>query len=355
MTAGAPGRPLRLLLADDSAASRGALEAMLSAAPGLAVAGVACDGEEALRMALQLAPDLVVLDLQMPRLDGFTLLRLLMAQRPTPVLVLSSLSRRSDVFKALELGALDFVAKPDGPFGLEALRDELVDKCRTLGGLQIQPKPAGAVARASRAGAAGLAAAEPDRILAIGASTGGPQALQRLLSALPGDLALAVLVAQHMPEKFTGAFAERLAGFSAFGVQEAVDGDLVAEGRVLVAPGGHDLELRRDASGQLRAVVAQRVGSGPRRPSPSVDRLLQAAAHLLGARVCALVLTGMGLDGREGAAAVRRAGGLVLAESAETAVVYGMPHAAAAAGAVDELLPLHALAPRIVRFARGLA
>jgi two-component system chemotaxis response regulator CheB len=138
-------------------------------------------------------------------------------------------------------------------------------------------------------------------------------------------------------------------------VQEAVDGDLVAAGRVLVAPGGRDLELRRDAAGQLRAVIAEPAAHGPRRPSPSVDRLLAAAARLLGARVCALILTGMGLDGREGAAAVRRAGGLVLAEAADTAVIYGMPHAAAAAGVVDELLPLPDLAPRIARFARGLA
>jgi two-component system chemotaxis response regulator CheB len=328
---------------------------MLSAAPGLAIAGVARDGEEALKKALQLAPDLVVLDLQMPRLDGFTLLRLLMAQRPTPVLVLSSLSRRSDVFKALELGALDFVPKPEGPLGLESVREELVEKCLTLGALRVDATAASATPPPIRAGAAGLAAAEPDRLLAIGASTGGPQALQRLLSALPGDLPVAVLIAQHMPEKFTAAFAERLAGTCPFSVQEAQDGDLVAAGRVLVAPGGRDLELRRDATGLLRAVVAEPSTLGPRRPCPSVDRLLAAAARLLGARVCGLVLTGMGTDGREGAAAVRRAGGLVLAEASETAVVYGMPQAAAAAGAVDELLPLPQLAPRVARFARGLA
>jgi two-component system chemotaxis response regulator CheB len=346
------GRTVRLLLADDSAASRGALEAMLSSAPGLFVAGVARDGEEALRKALQLGPDLVVLDLQMPRLDGFSLLRLLMAQRPTPVLVLSSLSRRSDVFKALELGALDFVAKPSGDRGLEEVREELVEKCRTLGALRVQP-PAGAPPPRGDPPPRGLAAAEPAWVLAIGASTGGPQALQRLLAALPGDLSLAVLVAQHMPEKFTAAFAERLAGSCAFSVQEATDGDLVAAGRVLVAPGGRDLELRRDPAGLLRAAILDRARHGPRRPAPSVDRLLGSAARVLGPRACALVLTGMGLDGREGATAVRRAGGLVLAEAAETAVVYGMPQAAAEAGAVDELLPLPALAPRIERFARG--
>jgi two-component system chemotaxis response regulator CheB len=348
VTTSAP-RPLRLLLADDSATSRAALEAMLSAAPGLNVAGVARDGEEALRKALQLAPDLLVLDLQMPRLDGFTLLRLLMAQRPTPVLVLSSLSRRSDVFKALELGALDFVAKPEAG-GIEAIRDELVEKCRTLAGLRVQ---APAATTATPAAPPGLAAAEPARLLAIGASTGGPRALQRLLAALPGDLPLAIVVAQHMPERFTAAFAERLAACCAFSVQEAADGDLVAAGRVLVAPGGRDLELRRDAAGLLRAVVAEPPPGVPRRPCPSADRLLAAAARLFGPRACAVVLTGMGLDGREGAAAVRRAGGLVLAEAAETAVVYGMPGAAAAAGAVDELVPLPALAPRIARFARG--
>jgi len=349
------GRTVRLLVADDSASSRGAVHLMLSAAPGLSVVGVARDGEEALRKVLQLAPDLVVLDLQMPRLDGFTLLRLLMAQRPTPVLVLSSLSRRSDVFKALELGALDFVAKPEGPLGLESLRDELVEKCRTLGALRVQPRLASPAPAAPPGSADVLAAAEPARLLAVGASTGGPQALQRLLAALPGDLPLAVLVAQHMPEKFTAAFAERLAGTCAFSVQEAVDGDLVAAGRVLVAPGGRDLELQRDGAGLLRAAIYDPPRHGPRRPCPSVDRLLASVAAVLGPRACALVLTGMGLDGREGAASVRRAGGLVLAEAAETAVVYGMPNAAAEAGAVDELLPLPELAPRVARFARGQA
>jgi len=345
-----PVRALRLLVVDDCDASRAAIEDALRGAPGLEVVGAARDGEEALRLALQVAPDLVLLDLQMPRMDGFTLLRLLMAQRPTRVLVLSAMGRRSDVFKALELGALDFVAKPEGSDALRGIRDELVEKCRTLGALQVsRPAPAPRRGVAAR----GLAAAEPEKLLVVAASTGGPPAVLRFLADLPGDLPLAVLVAQHMPERFTADFAERLSGACPFAAQEAAEGDLVAAGRILVAPGGRDLELRRDHSGLLRATLGEPAVRAPRWPSPSADRLFSSAARLLGARVCAVVLTGMGSDGREGALAVRRAGGCVLAESAESAVVYGMPHAAAAAGAVDELLPLAELAPRVARFARG--
>jgi two-component system chemotaxis response regulator CheB len=347
--AGAP-RAVRVLVVDDCEASRAGIVDVLRGAPGLAMVAVARDGEEALRLALRLAPDLVLLDLQMPRMDGFTLLRLLMAQRPTPVLVFSALSRRAEVFRALELGALDFVAKPEGPGGLREVRDELLEKCRRLGALSARRAmpvpPRGTAAR-------GLAAAEPEKLLVVAASTGGPPAVLRLLAALPGDLPLGAVVAQHLPERFTVDFAERLAGACPFAAQEAADGDLVAAGRILVAPGGRDLELRRDHHGLLRATIVEPALDAPRRPSPSADRLFASAARLLGPRVCAVVLTGMGTDGREGALAVRRAGGCVLAESVETAVVYGMPHAAAAAGAVHELLPLPELAPRVVRFVRG--
>lgn len=340
-------RALRVLLVDDSVTSRAHLAAILEDAPGLHIVGQASDGEEGLREVARLEPDVIVLDLQMPRMDGFTFLRLLMPRRPTPVVVVSSQSQRADVFRALELGALDFVAKPQGTAeSLETFRDEILRKCATVRALRLEnlaapralPLPAGS-------------AEELSRVVAIGASTGGPQALQQLLSELPADVPLAVLVAQHMPERFTTTFAERLARTTRFWSKEAADGDRVAPGRILVAPGGRHLEVARDEEGALRARVLPAEG-GAARYTPSVDRLLTSTAAACGKRACAVVLTGMGHDGREGVVAVKRAGGLTLAESPDTAVVYGMPQAAIETGAVDEVLDLRAMSSRLIRFAR---
>ena len=344
-------KPIRVLLVDDSDASRAAVGRILEGAGGVVIVGAARDGEEALREALRLAPDLVFLDLQMPRMDGFTFLRLLMARRPTPVVVVSSRSHRSDAFKALELGALDFVAKPEDGASFDTISEALLEKCELLRVLRPEN-----LATPSR-GAPPVRAAslvEPTRVVAIGASTGGPQALVRLLAALPGDLPVAFLVAQHMPESFTAAFAERLGRSCPFSAQEAQEGDLVAPGRVLVAPGGRHLEVVRDAAGVLRASVPAAEAKALRRGHcPSVDRLFASVARVFGPRACGVVLTGMGQDGRAGTVAIKGSGGLTLAESQESAVVYGMPQAAAESGALDELLPLDGLAGRIVRFGRG--
>jgi two-component system chemotaxis response regulator CheB len=339
---------------DDSETSRTQLASMLAAA-GLEVIGLARDGEEALRSALREEPDVVILDLQMPRMDGFTFLRLLMVQRPTPVVVVSSWSGKTDVFKALELGALDFVAKPDGAGDLGAIRDALLEKCATVRSLRMENLAAPPEAPRLTP-VPPRPAVEPPRVAVVGASTGGPQAMQRLLAGFPHDLPLGVLLAQHMPERFTRTFAERLGRTTRFAVQEAADGDLVAAGRVLVAPGGRHLEVRRDGPrGPLRAAV---VAPGPAAPGasryvPSVDRLFASAARELGARVCGVVLTGMGSDGSAGIAAIKAAGGLTLAESEDTAVVYGMPRSAASGGAVDEVLGVKGIAARLERFARG--
>jgi two-component system chemotaxis response regulator CheB len=329
-----------VLLVDDSDVSRGELGRILEDAGHLVLAQ-ARDGEEALRLALTLQPDAILLDLQMPRMDGFTFLRLLMGRRPTPVLVLSSQSRRSDVFKTLELGALDFVAKPEGG-GLSAVRQELLAKLALVRALRLDtlaPRPA---MDHDPAGPPPLV--EPPGVVVIGASTGGPRAVQELLSSMPAELPVGFLVAQHMPEKFTRAFAERLGRTTAFSVAEAVHGDVVAAGRVLVAPGGSHLELRRDhGPGDSTAAYC-----------PSVDRLFTSAVQASPRRLCAVILTGMGNDGTAGIQAVRAAGGLTLAEAEESAVVYGMPNAAVASGAVDEVLGLPSLAARLVRFARNV-
>jgi two-component system chemotaxis response regulator CheB len=347
----ATGRPIRVLLVDDSATVRTVLEEILVRACGAEIVGAATDGEEGLEQALRLRPDLVFLDLEMPRMDGLTFLRLLMPRQPTPVVVVSAQSGRTDVFKALELGALDFIAKPERGTPLDALRGAIVEKCELLRALRIENLPAPAAVPPAPPSAEGLV--EPTRLVAVGASTGGPQALQRLLAALPGTLPAAIVVAQHMPERFTAAFAERLGRATPFSVQEARDGDVVAAGRVLVAPGGRLLEVVRDRGGVLRAAVLEPDPTAARSYCPSVDRLFESVARAMGPRACAVVLTGMGSDGRAGVAAVKIAGGTTLAESEETAVVYGMPLAAVESGAVDEVLPLGALAARVARFAVG--
>jgi two-component system chemotaxis response regulator CheB len=341
--------PIRILLVDDSDAIRAAIARLLSdPSAGAELVGSAKDGEQALRDAQRLRPDLVLLDLQMPRMDGFTFLRILMARQPTPVVVVSSQARRTDVFKALELGALDFVPKPEGDAPIESLREALLEKCQLVRALRIENL-------APRDGARREAAlgAEPAGVVAIGASTGGPAAIQRLLATLPGDLPLAFVVAQHMPERFTAAFADRLARTTPFVASEAADGDVVAAGRVLVAPGGRHLEVRRGPDGVLRAAILLPAEAPAAKYCPSADVLFASVANSAGARACALVLTGMGQDGRAGVRAIKVAGGVTLAESADTAVVYGMPQAAAESGSVDEILPLPRLAERIRRFGGG--
>jgi two-component system chemotaxis response regulator CheB len=284
---------LKALLVDDSEASRGELGRILED-EGAVVVGQARDGEQALQLALHRRPEVVLLDLQMPKMDGFTFLRLLMARRPTPVIVLSSQSRRQDVFKTLELGALDFVAKPEAGT-LASVRDELLQKCGVVRALRmgnLAPHPA-----AEHDPAGPPPDTEPARVVVIGASTGGPRALQELLGAMPGSLPVAILVAQHMPEKFTRAFADRLARTTGFHVTEALDGDLVTEGRVLVAPGAFHMELRREAraGGALRVRLVPPDAAGySARICPSIDRLFTSAALAMPRRICAAVLPGMG-------------------------------------------------------------
>ena len=334
-----PPRKIRVLVIDDSAYNRRALVEMLEGARDLAVVGKASDGEDGIKQAIALAPDVITLDLEMPKMDGFTFLRLLGAKAPTPVIVISSYARKQDVFKALELGAFDFIAKPTRHISpaLDEIREELLAKIRSVRLLRREPAP--------RAGSR-----LPRRLVVIGASTGGPAALARLLSSLPGDLPAALAVAQHMPERFTRAFAERLDRSSALRIAEAEPGAELRPGTVAIAAGGRNLLLERDA-GALRALVEPPDGGD--KYVPSIDRLFEAAAELYGRDTLGVVITGMGSDGKAGAAAIRAAGGDGIAESELTAAIYGMPKEVADAGVAGRILPLEEIAPAIVKFARG--
>ncbi|HEU4427889.1 MAG TPA: chemotaxis-specific protein-glutamate methyltransferase CheB [Myxococcota bacterium] len=332
-------RPLRVLVIDDSAYSRRMIVSLLERSPMIEVADVARDGEEALRKALTLKIDLITLDLEMPRMDGFTFLRMLMAQKPTPVLVVSGLGGREDVWKALELGAVDFVTKPTRRAAPELanIEAELVRKVLASRELRID-RVRDRLRHAPEPAVAPIGGAP--RVVVVGASTGGPAALLQLFGAIPDAGSCAFLVAQHMPEGFTRSFAERLARTTAFAAREAENADAPTLGTILIAPGGRHLALEA-SGGRIVARITQAEASD--RFAPSIDRLFVSAAKHYGPDLLAVVLTGMGDDGAAGALAVKRAGGNVIAESEETAVIYGMPRQAVRIGAVDAVLPLYAI------------
>lgn len=333
---------IRVLVVDDSAFSRVTISRMIDADPDLEVVGTAVNGEEAIRLAVDRKPDVLTLDLEMPGLDGYAVLRWLAANRPIPAIVVSSRHGRDDVFRALDLGALDFVLKPQAHASTEYSRLEAIlpAKVRAVAGASRKRPP-----RPDRAVPIAVPDGPTAGLVVIGASTGGPAALTTLFASLP-PLEAAIVVAQHMPSGFTGLFAERLARIAHFPVAEAHDGQAMQAGRAYLAPGGHHLELVGDFP-RLRARVAPR-GAGDLY-SPSVDRLFRSAAAVAGPRALGIVLTGMGSDGREGVLEIRRSGGRTLAESEESAVVFGMPREAVLSGAVDEVRPLADLPGAIVR------
>jgi two-component system chemotaxis response regulator CheB len=354
-------KPLRVLVVDDSAMNRRVLSGLLSALPNVQVIGTAADGDEALRVVSEKGPDLITLDLEMPRMDGFTFLRLLMASRPTPVIVISSHDGRESVFRALELGAIDFVAKPSAMLTgqTEAIRaqlDQVVALVRQLAPSGPWRKSRGTVDLGQpRAASSGVSPAraesqpapirrDPSRILGIAASTGGPTALMELFAPLSESSPAAIVVAQHMPERFTKSFAERLDKTSRFRVREAEHMHEILPGSAFVCPGGRCLEVQKQDD---KLVVRVVYPASTDRHAPSADRLLSSLARAAGDKAIAVVLTGMGDDASKGVIDVKKAGGIVLAEAEETAVVYGMPKAAVATGCVDEVLPLPKLVQRI--------
>ncbi len=341
-----PGAPseLRVLVVDDSAFNRRSISDMISDSPGVRVVGKAADGEEALRLVHVMEPDVVTLDLEMPKMDGFTFLRILMSRTPMPVIVVSSYSQKENVFKALELGALDFVAKPDTmTTDVTVVRQELLAKIGLARQIRARTRQvAQPVVEATTAArlVPGRSAA-PSQVVVIGSSTGGPSALMEILSALPKESRLAVLIAQHMPDKFTRTFAERLDKRCQVSVREAQSDDPVLAGHVYLCPGRHCMELTR-VGGELRLRVVQ---PGPEdRYVPSADRLFHSAADVLGDRVLGVVLTGMGDDGARGTVQVHGQGGRVIAEHESSAVVYGMPRAAVRTGCVERSLTIRGIA-----------
>jgi len=357
---------IRVLVVDDSAVMRRIISELIDEAPDMEVVGTASDGLKALEMVERVRPDVVTLDVQMPRMDGLTTLDHLLKKQPLPVVMVSSMTKRGAkiTFDALERGALDYVPKPDyGRDARSGLREELLRKVRNAAGTDVKRilrirkqrqkrPPAAARPRAVQAKPRPEACpkALADKCIALGISTGGPPALTRIFEALQPPMP-PIMVVQHMPPHFTGPLAWRLDSISALSIKEAEHGDVLQPNQVLIAPGGKHLEVRR-LGGMVKAVV--RDGPPVSGHKPSVDVMMRSVVAVFGSRVLGIIMTGMGRDGVDGCRAIRQAGGFVLGQDEASSDVYGMNKVAMVEGHVNEQFSLAQAAQTITRQVRRL-
>jgi len=355
-----------VLIIDDSALVRQTLAEVLGSDPDIEVLTTASDPFVAARRIQAEVPDVITLDVEMPRMDGITFLRKLMAQRPIPVVMCSSLTEdgSATLMQALEAGAVDVILKPriDTAQFLREARVHVCDAVKAAAQAQFRRLPARAAVAAHPAPERNLSAdvmlpppvaghamaRTTDTVVCIGASTGGTESLRVVLEALPVS-SPGIVIVQHMPEKFTEAFARRLDTLCELEVKEAADGDAVLRGRVLIAPGNRHMLLQRSGA---RYHVAVKDGPQVSRHRPSVDVLFRSAAHTAGANALGIIMTGMGDDGAHGLLEMREAGAATVAQDEATSVVFGMPKEAIALGAPERVLPLDRLAAEIVKAGR---
>jgi len=342
----------RVLVIDDSALVRSLLTEIINRQPDMVTVGAARDPLQAREMIRATDPDVLTLDVEMPRMDGLDFLERLMRLRPMPVVMVSTMTDRGAeiTLRALELGAVDFVAKPklDVAAGLREAGADLCEKIRIASKARMRrvapppaTDPAAATPLARKAPAAGLST---EKLIAIGASTGGTEAIREVLMRLPAD-APGVLIAQHMPPGFTRSFAQRLDGLCRIAVSEAVDGERVRSGHAYIAPGDRHLTLVRSGADY---VIALDDGPAVNHHRPSADVLFNSVARHAGVNACGVMLTGMGKDGARGMLAMRQAGAVNIAQDEASCIVFGMPREAVAVGAVHEVLPLTRIAARLV-------
>jgi two-component system chemotaxis response regulator CheB len=334
---------VRVLVVDDSAYVRKVVSEMLSRSPFIEVAGIARDGAEALERAAELDPDVITCDLNMPLLDGVGFIRAQMARAPVPIVVISIAAGAGEqVLAALDAGAVDFVQKPTAlaTERLMEMADELVDKVKAAARaprrVLMAAQPAPLVAHPSRG---------RFEIVALGVSTGGPHALKQLIPSLPADFPVPIAMVMHMPLGYTEMYARKLNDLSQLHVVEAQDGTPVVPGTVLLAPAGRHLKFRRAGTGVRAHLDVLPLDTAHR---PSVDALFHSAADVFDARVLGVVMTGMGSDGRDGAAWIKARGGCILTEAEASCVVYGMPRSVVEAGLSDAQAPLEELAQAIM-------
>jgi len=340
---------VKVLIVDDSAVVRQILTKELSQDPEIEVVGTAPDPFIARDKILQLNPDILTLDVEMPRMDGITFLGKLMASRPMPVIVLSSLTPQGGktAMEALEAGAVEVMCKPGASYSVGDACKELTSVIKVAAKVKVNKRQE--TAPASGSGGKRLSMSETtNKIFAIGASTGGVNALTNVLPKLPAN-APGTLVVQHMPAHFTTSFAQRLNGMCQMQVKEAADGDTVIPGRILIAPGGYHMMLQRSGANYYVAVK-----DGPKvcRQKPSVEVMMNSVAKFAGANAVGAMLTGMGNDGAQGLLAMKNAGAHTLAQNEATCTVFGMPKEAIAAGAAEKIVPLQDVAKTLIELVR---
>lgn len=350
MQSDAPQGKIRVLVVDDSAFVRRAIISMFEHNPDIEVAGIASDGEAAVELTKTLRPEVVLLDVQMPVLDGLSALKRIMQECPTPVVMFSSLTGKGGekTLKALDIGAVDFVDKSSagGAMDIGLLARELSAKIRVAACVDVKKRSVKSPQRPEPASRAPSARSCNTEVVLIGTSTGGPPALQEVLSQIQGNAPCPILIVQHMPVGFTASLAKRLDRHSPLAVTEATDGERIVAGHAYLAPAGWHMRLRRQA-GELRVWLDQTPDGHLH--CPSVDALFDSAAAVCGSRCLAVVLTGMGKDGSVGAQAIKKAGGLLVVEAEESAVVFGMPKAVMDVVGVDAVVPLHLVAETIAK------
>ncbi|AQT66876.1 Chemotaxis response regulator protein-glutamate methylesterase [Anaerohalosphaera lusitana] len=341
---------IKVLIVDDSAIVRKILSKELNAADGIEVIGTAPDPYIARDKILQLKPDVLTLDVEMPRMDGITFLRKLMASKPMPVVVLSSLTPQGGktAMEALDAGAVEVMCKPGAAYSVGDACRQLTSVIKAASRVKVQKKATPQSGTASPTQR--LAMTETtNKIFAIGASTGGVKALSAVLPYLPAN-APGTLVVQHMPAHFTTSFAQRLNGACAMNVAEAKDGDRVIPGRILIAPGGYHMLLQRSGANYYVTVK-----DGPRvcHQKPSVEVMMNSVAKFAGANAIGAILTGMGADGAQGLLNMKNAGAHTVVQDEATSVVYGMPKEAARVGAAEKIVPLNEVAKTMIGYAQG--
>jgi two-component system chemotaxis response regulator CheB len=354
-----PGNKIKVLIVDDSLVVRRMLSRILGEDPAIEVVGTAEDPYDAEGKILALNPDVLTLDIEMPKMDGITFLKILMEKRPMPVIVMSSLSQAGSSYAidALQFGAVEVLAKPYGPYSVGSVGAQLVDKVkaaaasvRRIGILKSSYSAAMAKGTAAPVKPAAQAPGAPApvrfhsrQLVALGASTGGTEALKEVLTALPADMP-PIVVVQHIPPYFSKAFADRLNGLCRFSVKEAEEGDLAKPGTCLIAPGDFHMVVNWGTQGYQ---VSLKKGPQVWHQRPAVDILFKTVAEVSGKYCAAALLTGMGRDGAEGLLAIRNKGGTTFAQDEATSVVYGMPKVAADIGAAQKILPLQKIAPAL--------
>jgi len=342
---------IRVLIVDDSAYVRKVVREMLAGVPVIEVIAAARDGVEALRLAEELQPDVVISDLMMPELDGIEFVKQQLSRRPVPILMMSSMGEHDEeTLSALDAGAIDFIQKPTAlaTEKIYSMREELVEKIKAAAISRPRALP-----RLEPAPVVPVRLSRPNQgqtgrfdVVVIGISTGGPQALRSFIPQLPADFPVPIAIVMHMPVGYTAMYAERLNELSAIDFTESVGGEELRPGAAILAPGGKHLFLERAANGSVRTALSLKPVETPHRPS--VDVLFQSAAKMFGDRVLGVVMTGMGSDGREGAAWIKARGGAVYTEAEQSCIVYGMPSSVVEAGLSDRQIALDRMAQALV-------